>query len=63
MSHVHGRSDPVFLGSLLMLGWDAGISKYPQSRSSIGASLVVAKKDGPDPRVGEMDLQPNKPDN
>jgi hypothetical protein len=56
LSHVHGRSYPVFLGSMLTFGWDSGVSKHPQSRSSIGAAFTVAKKDGRDPEVGEMEL-------
>jgi hypothetical protein len=57
VSYVHGRSYPVYLGSTLTLGWDSGVSKHPQSRSSIGAVLTVAKKDGRGPNVGEMALQ------
>lgn len=57
MSHIHGRSYPVFLGSNLMLGWDSGVSKHPNSRSSLGASLFVAKKDGTTPDVGQMEIQ------
>ena len=56
MSHVHGRSYPVFLGSHLMLGWDSGVSKHPLSRSSLGASFFVAKKDGRRADVGTMEL-------
>jgi len=56
LSHVHGRSYPVFLGSMLMLGWDSGVSKHPQSRSSIGAAFIAAKKDGRDAEVGQMEL-------
>lgn len=56
LSHVHGRSYPVFFGSTLMLAWDSGVSKHPQSRSSIGAAFAVAKKDGRDSEVGEMEL-------
>jgi len=57
MSHVHGRSYPVFLGSHLMLGWDSGLSKHPQSRASLGAAFFVAKKDGKKPDVGQMEIQ------
>ena len=57
MSFVHGRSYPVFLGSHLMLGWDSGVCKHPQSRSSLGATFFVAKKDGRTPDVGEMEIQ------
>lgn len=56
LSFVHGRSYPVFLGSMLMLGWDSGISKHPQSRSSIGAAFTVAEKNGRNPDVGQMEL-------
>jgi hypothetical protein len=56
LSHVHGGSYPVFLGSMLMLGWDSGVSKHPRSRSSIGAAFTVAKKDGRDPGAGEIEL-------
>jgi hypothetical protein len=57
MSTVHGRSYPVFLGSHLLLGWDSGVSKHPQSRASLGASVFVAKKDGRKPAVGQMEIQ------
>ncbi|MEW4530928.1 hypothetical protein [Maioricimonas sp. JC845] len=57
MAQVHGRSYPVFLGSHLMLGWDSGVCKHPQSRSSLGASFFVAKKDGETPDVGQMEIQ------
>lgn len=56
LSHVHGRSYPVFLGALLMLGWDSGVAKHARSRSSIGAALTVAKKDGRDPEAGQLEL-------
>jgi hypothetical protein len=56
-SHVHGRSYPVFLGSELMLSWDSGICKHPQARASLGASFVVAKRDGRRPDVGQMEIQ------
>ena len=57
MSEVHGRSYPVFLGSHLILGWDAGVSKRPQSPASLGAAFFVAKKDGKTPEVGQMEIQ------
>jgi hypothetical protein len=57
MSFVHGRSYPVYFGSHLMLGWDSGIDKHPRSRTSLGASFFVAKKDGRNPNVGEMEIQ------
>ena len=56
LSFVHGRSHPVFLGSMLTLGWDSGISKHPQSRSSIGAAFTVARKNGRKPDVGQIEL-------
>ncbi len=57
MSHIHGRSYPVFLGSELMLSWDSGVSKHPQARASLGAAFVIAKKDGGRPDVGQMGIQ------
>lgn len=39
-----------------MLGWDSGVTKHPQSRASLGAAFVVAKKDGKDPEAGNLDL-------
>ncbi len=56
MSHVHGRSYPVFLGSHLMLAWDSGVMKHPQARASLGASFFVAKKDRKAPDVGQMEI-------
>ncbi|MDR2213251.1 MAG: hypothetical protein LBE21_06470 [Pseudomonadales bacterium] len=56
LSTVHGPSHPVFLGSLLQLGWDSGIRKSPRSQASIGTAFTVAKKDGRDASVGEIDL-------
>jgi hypothetical protein len=57
LSHVHGRSAPVFLGAMLQLGWDAGIAKHPRSRANIGAAFTVAKKEGRDTEAGEMELR------
>lgn len=57
MSFVQGRSYPVFLGSLLQVGWDSGVSRHPQSRTSIGASFLVAKKGGRTPDVGTMEVE------
>ncbi len=57
MSHMHGRSYPVFLGSSLMLSWDSGISKHAQARTSLGAAFFVAKKEGKRPDVGKMEIQ------
>ena len=57
MSHVHGRSYPVFLGSHFMLSWDSGVSKHPNSRSSLGAAFFVAKNDGSSPDAGQMEIQ------
>lgn len=57
MSHVHGRSYPVFLGSHLMLSWDSGVSKHPRAKYSPGAAFFVATKDGRTPDVGKFDIQ------
>jgi hypothetical protein len=57
MSHVHGRSYPVFLGSHLITGWDSGIARHPQSRTSSGASFFVAKKNRKTAGVGQMDIE------
>jgi hypothetical protein len=56
-SHVHGRSNPVFMGSQLMFAWDSGIAKHPQARASLGASFVAATKRGRDPDAGWMQIQ------
>jgi hypothetical protein len=56
-SFVHGRSYPVFLGGELILGWDAGVSKSPQSRASLGASVSIAKKEARDVGAGELEVQ------
>ena len=56
-SFVHGRSYPVFLGGDLSLGWDSGISKGPQSRVSLGASVFVAKKEARDGGAGLLEVQ------
>lgn len=40
-----------------MLSWDSGIAKHPQTRASLGAAFVVAKKDGKRPDVGVMEVQ------
>ncbi|HWA26076.1 MAG TPA: hypothetical protein VG734_10460 [Lacunisphaera sp.] len=55
-SFVHGRSYPVYMGSLLMLGWDSGISKHPQSRASIGEAIILAKKYARDPQAGQLEV-------
>src|SRR5262249_42129529 len=56
-SFVHGNSYPVFLGGHLILGWDSGVSKSPQSRVSLGASVSLAKKEARDVRAGQLELQ------
>ncbi len=49
MSYVHGKSYPVFLGSHLMLGWDSGVCKHPQSRSSLVHPILWLRKTGKRP--------------
>ena len=57
MSFVHGQSYPVFLGSQLILGWDAGVAKHPLSRRSLGSAFTVAKKDGRNADASELDIE------
>lgn len=57
LSFVHGRSYPVYLGGNLMLGWDSGVSKSPQSRASLGASFFVAKNEARNTRAGDLHVQ------
>ena len=54
---ANGRSGPVVLGGDLFLGWDAGASKHPQSRTSLGAAVRVAQLQAPRPDDGFMQLQ------
>jgi hypothetical protein len=56
-SFVHSRSYPVFHGGHLILGWDSGVSKNPQSRVSLGASVSVAKKEARDVGAGQLEVQ------
>ena len=46
----------MYLGSFLQLGWDSGVSKHPQARTSLGSSLFVAKKAGRTADAGIMDI-------
>jgi hypothetical protein len=57
MSFVHGRSYPVYLGSLLTLSWDSGVSKHPKSRASLGSTLTVAKKNGRNADASTINIQ------
>jgi hypothetical protein len=57
MSYIHGRSYPVYLGSHMTLGWDTGVVRHPQSRTSLGASLSVAEKDEKTADAGNMQIQ------
>jgi len=45
----------VVLGGDLTLGWDAGVCKHPQSRTSLGAVVRVAQLEAP--RAGEGLIQ------
>ena len=56
-SFVHGRSYPVFLGGDLILGWDSGLTKSPQSRKSLGAAFTAVKKDARDGDAGTLDIE------
>lgn len=57
MSYVHGRSYPVYLGSHLLLGWDSGVAKHPQSRASLGSARTVAKNVGKNADASLMEIQ------
>ena len=50
-----GQTGPVVLGGDLYLGWDAGVSKHPRGRTSIGAAVRVAQMEAP--TAGEGVLQ------
>jgi hypothetical protein len=50
-----GQRGPVVLGGDLSLGWDAGVCRHPLSRTSLGATVRVAKLQAP--RVNEGFLQ------
>jgi hypothetical protein len=52
-----GQAGPVVLGGDLYLGWDAGVCKHPQSRSSLGAVVRVAQFEAPRPNEGALDVQ------
>lgn len=57
--HKSGKQQdgPVVLGGDLHLGWDAGVSKHPQSRTTLGAVVRVATLQAPRPNDGAIDLQ------
>lgn len=52
-----GQAGPVVLGGDLYLGWDAGVSKHPRSRTTLGAVVRVATLQAPRPNEGAIDLQ------
>ena len=52
-----GQAGPVVLGGDLSLGWDAGVSRHPQSRAALGAVVRVAKLQAPQPGEGSIDLE------
>jgi hypothetical protein len=52
-----GQAGPVVLGGDLYLGWDAGVSKHPQSRTTLGAVVRVAQLQAPRPNEGAIGLQ------
>jgi hypothetical protein len=52
-----GQTGPVVLGGDLVLGWDAGVSKHPRSRATLGAVVRVAQLQAPRPDEGAIDLE------
>src|SRR3954469_6768861 len=54
---ARGQPGPVVLGGDLSLGWDAGGSKHPRSRTSLGAGGRVAQLQAPRPGEGFLQLQ------
>lgn len=52
-----GQAGPVVLGGDLYLGWDAGVSQHPRSRTTLGAVVRVATLQAPRPNEGAIDLQ------
>jgi hypothetical protein len=52
-----GQAGPVVLGGDLYLGWDAGVSKHPRSRTTLGAVVRLAQLQAPRPNDGAIDLQ------
>jgi hypothetical protein len=52
-----GQAGPVVLGADLSLGWDAGVCKHPQSRTSLGAVVCVAQLEAPMAGEGLLQMQ------
>jgi hypothetical protein len=52
-----GQTGPVVLGGDLYLGWDAGVSKHPRSRTTLGAVVRLATLQAPRPNEGAIDLE------
>jgi hypothetical protein len=48
---------PTVLGGDLFLGWDAGVSRRPNSRTSLGAAVRVATLAAPRPGEGLLKVQ------
>ena len=48
---------PVVLGGDLYLGWDAGVSTHPRSRTTLGAVVRAATLQAPRPGDGAIGLQ------
>ena len=52
-----GEAGPVVLGGDLSLGWDAGVCKHPQSRTSLGAAVRVAQLEAATAGDGFLQIQ------
>jgi hypothetical protein len=55
--NAKGQAGSVVLGGDLYFGWDAGVSKHPRSRSSLGAAVRVAKVEARTPGEGLLQMQ------
>lgn len=52
-----GQAGPVLLGANLFLGWDSGVCKHSQSRTSLGTAVRAAKLEAPKAGEGLLQIQ------